>query len=357
MADHNALLYRVISIIPQTLAYGIYLCLVPMWLYVIMKKGIQSRSRKLLFAMATIMFTLSTMYWILSVVITFLVFRSAFDPTYDAPDWLTLFSAILLVNFILTDGVVIWRAWVLCPEQSKFVLVFPIVLLAINTLVYMAVVATRVGLMLTAVGTPIHGALAHTIDVAQMTNSVLSLFTNILGTLTISNKAWKYRKSLMNADVGSQMTTPATRVLGLLIESGVLYILIGVIAVVSLLIPLTLGKLGTIVMPVAVQLAGMYPIIVLLLVDQDRSLSATTCYTTGSVKSISGESRSRTEPMSFAPGPRVSSGTLVTAAKTETRDSKTYFSLGSTLERGDSEMNAGNAGSNTNSGEKHAAAS
>jgi len=353
MADHNALLFRVISIIPQTLAYGIYLCLVPMWLYVIMKKGIQSRSRKLLFAMATIMFTLSTMYWILSVVITFLVFRSAFDPTYDAPDWLTLFSAILLVNFILTDGVVIWRAWVLCPEQSKFVLVFPIVLLAINTLVYMAVVATRVGLMLTAVGTPIHGALAHTIDVAQMTNLVLSLFINILGTLIISNKAWKYRKSLMNLDGGGgQMTTPATKILGLLIESGVFYILIGLIAVISLVIPLTHGKLGTIVMPVSVQLAGMYPIIVLLLVDQDRSFSATVCYTNGSVINISGESHSRTEPMTFAPGARVSSGTLITAARTETRNSVTYFSLGSTLEKGDSEMKAGVAGSSTKSGEK-----
>jgi hypothetical protein len=32
----------------------------------------------------------------------------------------------------------------------------------------------------------------------------------------------------MNADVGAQMTTPATRILGLLIESGVFYILIGV---------------------------------------------------------------------------------------------------------------------------------
>jgi hypothetical protein len=54
----------------------------------------------------------------------------------------------------------------------------------------MVVVATRAGLLLTAVGTPIHGTLAHTIDAAQMTNLVLSLFINILGTLIISNKAW-----------------------------------------------------------------------------------------------------------------------------------------------------------------------
>jgi hypothetical protein len=98
----------------------------------------------------------------------------------------------------------------------------------------------------------------------------------------------------------------------------------------------------------------MYPIIVLLLVDQDRSFSATVCYTGGSVINIGGESRSRTEPMSFAPGPTVSSGTLITAAKTDTRNSKTYFSLGSTLERGDSEMNAGVAGNSTKPGEKHA---
>jgi len=231
-----------------------------------------------------------------------------------------------------------------------------IVLLAINTLVYMAVVATRAGLLLTAEGTPIHRTLAHTIDVAQMTNLVLSLLTNILGTLIISNKAWKYRKAMMNTDARGQMTTPVTRILGLLIESGVFYIMIGIMAVVSLLIPLSLGKLGTIVMPVAVQLAGMYPIIVLLLVDQDRSLSVTTYYTTGSSMKTGGESRSHTEPMSFAPGQRVSSGTLVTAGKTETRNSKTYFSLGSTLEEGTQEMNAGDAGSSTTSGEKHAVA-
>jgi uncharacterized membrane protein len=54
----------------------------------------------------------------------------------------------------------------------------------------MTVVATRVGLLLTAEGTPIHGALADIIDIAQVTTSVLSLFINVLGTLIISNKAW-----------------------------------------------------------------------------------------------------------------------------------------------------------------------
>jgi hypothetical protein len=81
----------------------------------------------------------------------------------------------------------------------------------------------------------------------------------------------------MNTDVGGQMTTPATKILGLLIESGVFYILIGVSSGVRAqgravnhefpvflpsahsrglpCDPLNPREARTIVMPVAVQLA------------------------------------------------------------------------------------------------------
>ena len=48
------------------------------------------------------MFGLSSMYWIMSVVVTFIVidvWHSQFDPvTRNPPDWLPMFSALLLVN-------------------------------------------------------------------------------------------------------------------------------------------------------------------------------------------------------------------------------------------------------------------
>jgi len=56
----------------------------------------------LLFVMTMIMFALSTVYWILSVIVTFLVINAWFsklDPaTQDAPNWLPMFNAIVLVN-------------------------------------------------------------------------------------------------------------------------------------------------------------------------------------------------------------------------------------------------------------------
>jgi hypothetical protein len=167
------------------------------------------------------------------------------------------------------------------------------------TVVYIAVVATRAGLLLTAEGTPIHGALTRTIDVAQMTNLALSLFINILGTLIIANKAWcvdsildmfvckhsmtparqkeipqvadEYRPRGPNDYTSNQNIGPSDRVWGILYfdwcefrrpctrksrKSRVsCFSSHQLIAAVSLVIPTTHGKLGTILMPVTVQLA------------------------------------------------------------------------------------------------------
>jgi hypothetical protein len=106
------------------------------------------------------MFAVSTIYWISSVVVTFLVITDWFsnaDPNkLNSPSWLTMFSAILLINvsilhtphhlerasrlrcpdfdqYILTDGVVVWRAWVLCADQSRVILMVPVVTLTVNS--------------------------------------------------------------------------------------------------------------------------------------------------------------------------------------------------------------------------------
>jgi hypothetical protein len=33
----------------------------------------------------------------------------------------------------MADGIVVWRAWALCSDKSKVVLMIPVVMLAINT--------------------------------------------------------------------------------------------------------------------------------------------------------------------------------------------------------------------------------
>ncbi|KAH9998433.1 hypothetical protein BJV74DRAFT_904642 [Russula compacta] len=340
----STLLYRVISIICQTLVYGIYLCLVPISVYVMVSKGLQDLSRKLLFAMKMIMFVLSTMYWILSIVITFLEIKAWFselDPaTHDPPDWLPMFSAILLINYILTDGVVVWRAWVLCSDQSRALLMVPIVFLAINTIVYVITIAVRAGLLATPEGAKIHQDLARAIDVAQVSNLGLSLLTNVLATSIIATKAWKYRKLLMECGNDGKNPTRVSKVLSLLVESGMLYILIGVSVLASLVIHLPFGTLGDIFMPVAVQLAGMYPIIVLLLVDQGRSLNSTSYDSSGPITNAGGGQSSRMGSMTFAPGPAVVLGSQNALGKTKPPSTGIHVSFSSTLDPGNFETNA-----------------
>jgi hypothetical protein len=56
----------------------------------------------MLFVTMVTMFALSTIYWVISVVVIFLVIRAWFsdlDPAaYSPPNWLPMFSAVLLVN-------------------------------------------------------------------------------------------------------------------------------------------------------------------------------------------------------------------------------------------------------------------
>jgi len=82
----------------------------------------------------------------------------------------------------------------------------------------------------------------------------------------------------------------------------------------------------------------MYPIIVLLLVDQKCSLGATTYISSGSVLDITASRRSRLEPMTFVPG-RVSANNQTAVDNTKPR-SGMHFSLLSTTEPDDVERDS-----------------
>jgi hypothetical protein len=112
--------------------------------------------------------------------------------------------------------------------------------------IYVTTVVVRAALFAVPERFKDHRFLGHAIDVLQMSNLVLSLLTNVLATSIISFKAWcvcalemtdctpcdtrvgqrKYRK-LLSEGFGSS-TSRASKILALLVESGMLYIVIGV---------------------------------------------------------------------------------------------------------------------------------
>jgi len=227
-------LYHSIGTIAQTFVYGVYSCLVPISTFVMLRKGLRTRVRKFLFAMTVFMYIISSVDWALSVVNVIQDIQFWFlsiTPEYNPPNFIPVFNAICLINYFLTDGVVVWRAWVLCSDQSRRALSIPIILLICLSLSITATIVTR--LILTSPagnhpGTSLYVTLIRVIDATQVTNLVLSLLTNISATSIVALKAWKYRQTIKH-DLQSfrDRTAKGQRIMVLLVESGVLYIFSG----------------------------------------------------------------------------------------------------------------------------------
>ncbi|KAJ6625797.1 hypothetical protein B0H10DRAFT_1761121, partial [Mycena sp. CBHHK59/15] len=55
--------------------------------------------------------------------------------------WYNLFNAVVLVN-IRFDGVVVWRAWIICSRDYQKYLYIPLVLLMLTARVYTSLIVT-----------------------------------------------------------------------------------------------------------------------------------------------------------------------------------------------------------------------
>jgi len=278
-------------------------------------------------------------HWIISVVFTFLSVDSCNDATtacfgsdsaFDCllssmpetclpmTNWLVMFGNMLFVNFIIADGVVVWRAWVLCSDQSRVVLMIPVVMLAINTVAYLMMVTARVIVVISKDMVSIYTILASIINITQVVHVTLSLLVNLFATSMIALKAWKYRKLLMESGIGIRTPRQAIRILALLVESGMIYIMIGVMSVAMIGISMRFGltMVFSLSLIVGIQLVGIYPIIVVILVEKNRSLNSTFC-SFGTVIDVRGDQPSQVGSMASASGPVLASGGQIDLMKSK----------------------------------------
>ncbi|KAF9030382.1 hypothetical protein BDP27DRAFT_1306196 [Rhodocollybia butyracea] len=284
--DALIILYHSIGLVAQTFIYGIYTCLMPISTFVMLQTGLQTPIRKFLLGMTILMYCISSVHWILSVVEIIQSIQIWFlnsNPHMDRFPLVPLISAIALVNYILTDGVVVWRAWVLCNDSSSRALKIPMAMLCC---LFMSVTATIViRILLTSPAgnnnARLNAVLERAIDATQITTVVLSLLANISSTSIIGVKAWKYRQGIKkDFECLQGKKSKADKVLVILFESGVLYIFSGIMVLTASLIRLPHGTLGDIYTPVNFQIAGIYPLIILLLVNRDSPLKKSVFATT-----------------------------------------------------------------------------
>ncbi|KAK7044001.1 hypothetical protein VNI00_008169 [Paramarasmius palmivorus] len=231
-----------------------------------LRKGLKTRIRKVLFSAILLMFVVSTIYWgsrISDLVgeIQSLKVLSAQSPLPDGPGPLNMFAALALVNTASYYGEAgFCAAWNI---DGHFTV--------------MSTIAIRIALEIVPMSSPIHPRLDRAIDVCQVANLGFSLIVNLSTTSIIALKAWRFRRWIITdlQAIEHNKRTRGERVLVLLIESGLLYCISGVICLISSLIRLQDGTLGDIYTPINIQIAGIYPIVVLLLVSRGQSLDQT----------------------------------------------------------------------------------
>ncbi|KAH8977600.1 hypothetical protein EDB86DRAFT_3091859 [Lactarius hatsudake] len=231
------------------------------------------------------MFSLSTAYLAISIVDLITLIKTCYlvldvpdsnGTTRPTGDLMDLFNALAVINYALTDGVVVWRAWIICRDESRKLLIAPIVMLVLTMIGVAATICIRVFIIIDPASH--NNRLTTAINVFQETTLISSFVTNILSTGVVSLKAWRYRRWIVE---GLQRVvnkrTKAERVLALLVESGVFYTFSGAMLVASSLIhtPGSNFVLGTLYLQAAVHLAGIYPVIIVIVVNQEASVDKT----------------------------------------------------------------------------------
>ncbi|KAJ6536100.1 hypothetical protein B0H19DRAFT_1182806 [Mycena capillaripes] len=141
------------------------------------------------------------------------------------------------------DTIVLWRTWMLCPDQKLLVFV-PITLWFGGLCVYDA-------------PTSLH---------LSMSTAALSAATNFFSTILISWKAWQRRASF-NISTAGEPNSRASKIMSLIIESGFIYFVLWIIEVLNFYVKWKVPNLQAAHMTWS--LCGIYPTLIIIAVHLD----------------------------------------------------------------------------------------
>ncbi|KAJ7465598.1 hypothetical protein FB451DRAFT_1138232 [Mycena latifolia] len=272
----QSMMYHNFTLTVQTFFFGGYSVLILLSTRMLLKRGLKTRSLKILFVVGLFMYTLSAAFWAYSIAYVVGNMQAYIDPQNE--QWLRfsnqvstplpLFNAIVLINFVLSDGIVCWRAWVISRRDYRRYIVLPIAFWTFTIISTTALIVLRI-LDIPDASIGPKKAFIRAIEVLQLQNMTTSLLSNISATGLIGTTAWRHRQAMRTNF--HERSSRVNRVLALLIESGVLYCFTGVLGTVSQLIHLPHGTLNDICLSDNIQFAGAYAPSLLLLISSHQS--------------------------------------------------------------------------------------
>ncbi|KAH8834477.1 hypothetical protein DL96DRAFT_1580682 [Flagelloscypha sp. PMI_526] len=196
-------------------------------------------------------------------------------------EWILKFGEWpLQIHLLICDTIVVSRVWAMFPERRRerwcgaFLLAGDF--------------ATNVGITLADMGLPISDYTPSVEPSVLTTNwyiagMILSLVTNIVATGFIGWKAWRHRQSLKHAGFSNKFKhSPVQRILALFLESGVAFMILQILVIITQFVPVversTLAIVSGCIGKAFINLAAIYPTIVIIIVERRRGILDETQY-------------------------------------------------------------------------------
>ncbi|KAL1695369.1 hypothetical protein GGG16DRAFT_45672 [Schizophyllum commune] len=250
--------------------YGIH---VAVYLAAISTLARRTSNGYFLLIITTLLFVVSTVWFMVNFHLEIAVALAAFRP--DVFDILRHVASPLLVivriNHVLSDVVVVWRAWILWPRSKRIRSCVPTghsYTLPAGSIVELAYSYTKFGWLAYAANLPEQSA-----NYSRAFLTILPvILTNVLSTALVGYKVWCYRRNVKSSLSGIAQTR-VEKILLLLVESGVIYSAIWVIYLGVVLADIKgafdsdLTHMGPAAMmgPVMPAIAGIYPTVVVII--------------------------------------------------------------------------------------------
>ncbi|RDB26947.1 hypothetical protein Hypma_005026 [Hypsizygus marmoreus] len=266
-----------------TLLYGVFILLFAISTSTLIKRGLMAPPRLAMFIVTLVTFLIMTLHWTAQLAAPNILIRTALINNIDLPlearpsivndktfhpNLIIIWTTQLLP--IISDAVVMWRAWVLFPER-RWVMLVPFAL-------WIGTIATALAYL--GLSTTVSAIVAPELVIADLfsANIALSMATNGFATLLIAS----HRKIVIDKLGLSRRQSPVQNVLLLLVESGAVYCMLQLVTLIMSVVPDSEGGEGSaryiagqVFVATYIVLSAMYPTIVVVLVNAQRSILET----------------------------------------------------------------------------------
>lgn len=270
-----SIISSVVVVVAQSPVYGIFAMSVLIASALLVKRGLSNRTNLILAMSIWTMFALSTADWSISLALMIARLKEQDDARINV--WLDMTHAVVELNNVIADAVLVWRVWVISKREYPRILTCSVASLGLTTASACTTIGLRAMLSITLAGDNTVGRsrMVEALSIIQILTYAISFATNVLTTSIIGLYLWKYRRFLRKKFL-SNKAAHVGQIMVLLIESGLLYSIFVISSSICSLFRLQVGTVGDITSNILAHLSGIYPTIIIIFVSIGSSASTST---------------------------------------------------------------------------------